>query len=215
MPNGQNARHRSEGPVAGEVAMQVWRLTALMLCAVLASACSTGGTPRRVGTTASTATSTSRPTRSTTTTTKPSVTYRVRRGDSLTTIANLFRVPISVIAKRNHIVNADRVAAGLVLMIPPAPPVTLMVSPPRGAPGQAFHFTVSGVQPTETITFEIDSAAGRYRGGPHIAANGSVTATYQTASGDPTGLYGVTATGNMGTTVRASFTVVAATTNHT
>jgi LysM repeat protein len=196
--------------------MQVWRLTALILSAVLAtSACSTGGTARRVGATASTATSTSRSTRPTTTTTKPSVTYRVRRGDSLSAIANLFRVPISVIEKRNHIVNADRVAAGLVLVIPPAPPVTLAVTPPRGEPGQSFHFTVIGVQPTETIIFEIDSAAGRYRGRPHVAVNGTVTATYQTGSSDPTGLYGVTANGNMGTTVRSSFQVVAPTTNHT
>jgi len=194
--------------------MRVWRLTALILSAVLVGACSTGGTTRRAGATSSTATSTSRPTRPTTTT-RPSVTYRVRRGDSLTTIADLFRVPISVIVKRNHIVNPDRVAAGVVLVIPPAPPMKLVVTPSRGEPGQAFQLKVSGVQPTETITFEIDSAAGRYHGGPHTSANGTVTATYQTASGDPTGLYGVTATANTGTTVRSSFVVVAPTTNPT
>lgn len=197
--------------------MQVWRLTALIISAVLLGACSTAGTARRFGATASTATSTSRPTRptSTTTTTRPSLTYRVRRGDSLTTIANLFRVPMSVIVKRNHIVNPGRVAEGVVLVIPPAPPVKLVVTPSRGEPGQAFQFKLSGVQPTETIIFEIDSAAGRYRGGPHTSASGTVTATYQTASGDPAGLYGVTANGNMGTTVRSSFRVVASTTNHT
>jgi len=143
------------------------------------------------------------------------VTYRVRRGDSLTTIANRFRVPISVIAKRNHIANPDRVAEGRVLVIPPAPPLKLVVTPSRGEPGQAFQFRLTGVQPTETITFEIDSSAGRYRGGPHDAANGTVTATYQTASGDAAGLYRVTANGNLGTTVHSSFRVVAPAPEHT
>ena len=65
--------------------------------------------------------------------------------------------------------------------------------------------------PSETIRFEIDSATGKYTGGPHTAsADGAVTATYQTDLAGPTGIYNVTATGNLGTTVRAGFVVVAA-----
>ena len=143
----------------------------------------------------------------------PLIIYRVKRGDSLTKIANHFHVPISAIVSRNHIANPDRLSEGQTLLIPPAPPLKLIITPPEGQPGQAFQLKLTGAVPSETIRFEIDSATGKYTGGPHTAsADGAVTATYQTDLAGPTGIYNVTATGNLGTTVRAGFVVVAAAT---
>jgi len=151
-----------------------------------------------------------------TTTTAPLIIYRVKRGDSLTKIANHFRVPISAIVSRNQIANPDRLTEGQTLLIPPAPPLKLIVTPREGQPGQAFQLKLTGAVPSETIRFEIDSATRKHTGGPHTAsADGAVTATYQTDLAGPTGIYIVTATGNLGTTVRAGFVVVAAATTHT
>jgi LysM repeat protein len=196
--------------VASRAATAAGRLAGVAISVVLAAGCSAGSSARRVGASASTGASTSTTARPTTTTI-PLITYRVKRGDSLTKIAERFRVSVSAIVRRNHIANPDRVAAGRVLVIPPAPPLMLVVTPVRGAAGQTFHLKLSGARPSETIRFEIDSSAGKYRGGPHTApADGAVTATYQTAFGDATGIHNDIATGDMGTTVRASFRVVAA-----
>jgi lipoprotein NlpD len=146
-----------------------------------------------------------------TATTTPPITYRVKRGDTLTTIAHHFHVAISAIASANHVANPDRLTEGQALRIPPAPPVKLVVTPRKGHAGQDFQFELTGAIPSETIKFEIDSSTGKYTGGPHTAsADGAVTATYQPALTDPTGIYNVTATGNQGTRVRAGFLVVAA-----
>ncbi len=152
----------------------------------------------------------------TTTTTIPSIAYRVKRGDTLTKIASHFRVSVSAIVSANSVANPDRLTEGQTLRIPPAPPLKLVVSPPDGQAGQAFQLKLTGSVPSETITFEIGSASGKYTGGPHTAsADGTVTATYQTAPAGPTGIYNVTATGNLGTMVRATFVVAAATTAST
>ena len=146
----------------------------------------------------------------TTTTTLPSITYQVRRGDSLIGIANRFHEPLSTIMRRNHIANQDHLAEGQKLVITPFAGVALVVTPPQGRPGRAFHFALRGATPGETITFKIDSPAGSYTGGPHTAAaNGTVTASYQPASSDPAGVYHVTATGTLGTTTQATFRLVA------
>jgi LysM domain. len=158
--------------------------------------------------------STSTTTTATTTTTTPLIIYRVKRGDSLTKIANHFRVSISAIVSRNQIANPDRLSEGQTLLIPPAPPLKLIITPPEGQPGQAFQLKLTGAVPSETIRFEIDSATGKYTGGPHTASSdGAVTTTYQTDLAGPTGTYNVTATGNLGTTVRAGFVIVAAATH--
>jgi LysM repeat protein len=160
-----------------------------------------------VHTTASTGTSVATPT------TTPPITYRVKRGDTLTTIAHHFRVAISAIASANHVANPDRLTEGQSLRIPPAPPLKLVVTPPKGPAGQAFQLKLTGAIPSEAIKFEIDSSTRKYTGGPHTAsADGAVTATYQTALSDPTGIYSVTVAGNQGTTVRAGFLVIAAAT---
>jgi LysM repeat protein len=137
----------------------------------------------------------------------------VKRGDTLTKIAQHFHVSISAIVSGNHVAHPDRLTEGQTLLIPPAPPLKLVVTPREGQAGQAFQLELTGAVPSETIKFEIDSTAGKYTGGPHTAsAAGAVSATYQTSLGGPARTYIVTATGNKGTTVRAGFRVVAATT---
>jgi LysM repeat protein len=163
---------------------------------------------RRVTGTVSSTVSTRTTTTAATTTTAPLIVYRVKPGDSLTKIADHFHVPVSAIVARNHIANPNRLSQGQTLLIPPAPPLKLTITPPKGQAGQAFQLELTGAVPSETIRFEIDSATRKYTGGPHTAsADGAVTATYQTDLAGPTGTYNVTATGNLGTTIRARFVV--------
>jgi LysM repeat protein len=184
----------------------------LLIVIVVVAARRTSDRTRRVTATSSTV-STSSTTTATATTTTPLVIYRVKRGDSLTKISNRFRVSISALVSRNHIANPNRLSEGQVLVIPPAPPLKLIVTPSEGQAGQAFQLKLTGAVPSETIRFEIDSATGKYTGGPHtVSADGAVTATYQTDLAGPTGRYNVTAAGNLGTIVRAGFVVVAAST---
>ena len=145
----------------------------------------------------------------TTATTAPVITYHVKRGDTLSAIASHFGVPVSVIIQRNQIANPDRLTEGQALQIPPAPPILLVVTPVKGAPGQGFELKLTGAKPSEAITFEIDSPNGKYKGHPHTASTpGVVTATYQTAPTDRPGNYVVIATGTKGSTARAGFAVV-------
>jgi LysM repeat protein len=203
-------------PSRGEVTSAgtlIGRLTVAGMCVALMAACSTSGHTRPLAATVTSTVSTSTTVKATTTTTVPHNIYRVKRGDTLSKIANQFRVSISVIIARNHVANADQLREGQTLVIPPAPPRKLAVSPRDGQQGQAFQIVLTGAVPGETIKFEIDSAKGKYTGGPHIAsADGAVIATYQVALSDPTGVYNVTATGNRGTTIRATFVVTAAAT---
>lgn len=169
-----------------------------------------GSTARPAATTTSGVTPTRTTPGPTTTTSLPSIRYQVRRGESLIQIANRFHEPLAAIMRRNRIANADHLAEGQTLVITPFAGLTLVVTPPQGRPGRAFQLALRGATPGETIIFKIDSPAGTYTGGPHVAAaNGTVTATYQPASGDPTGVYRVTATGTLGTTIQATFRLVA------
>ena len=167
----------------------------------------------------------------TTTTTAPFSTYVVKAGDSLGLIAKRLNVPLSTILAMNHLPDPNRIAAGLVLTLPPTtttttvsttttvPPTTkplptsasgrLTVSPGRGRAGTTFTFKVTGAQPTETVTFEIDSPNGqKFTGPPHpTGPDGSVSASYFTQQVDPVGTYNVVATGNQGTSATASFRV--------
>jgi LysM repeat protein len=180
----------------------------LVLIVIVVVAVRRSGRTRSVTGTVSSTVSTSTTTTATTTTTTPLIIYRVKPGDSLTKIANHFHVPISAIVSRNHIANPNRLSQGQTLLIPPAPPLKLTITPPHAQPGQAFQLKLTGAVPSETIRFEIDSATRKYTGGPHTAsADGSVTATYQTDLAGPTGIYNVTATGSLGTTSQARFVV--------
>jgi LysM repeat protein len=144
------------------------------------------------------------------TTIPPTTAYVVKRGDTLSAIARRFHVAISAIESENHLANPDVLTAGATLRIPNAPPVKLAVEPAIGPHGRVFTIHLTGAIPSEQITFAIDSPTGRYSGAPHVAGDdGSVSTTYQTATGDPTGPYTVTAHGGQGTDAKDTFFVTA------
>ena len=133
--------------------------------------------------------------------------YQVEPGDTLGAIAKRFGVTVDAIVAASHLSNRDQLTVGQVLMIPPAPPVGLNVSPPDGPPGTTVQLTVTGAHNGESITFEVDSPSGaKFTGPPHTASSdGSVTATYQTTPQNPLGTYTVTAKGSQGTNGQGSF----------
>jgi LysM repeat protein len=172
--------------------------------AVLLAACSSGSHHTARSTKRTTASSTT--VVPTTTTAAPPITYQVKRGDSLTALAQFFGVTPAVIVAANHL-NGDQLTAGQVLQIPSRPPAQLVVTPPDAPIGHAFKLNLTGAKAGEIVTLEIDTPdGGKYSGSPHTTAqDGSVTATYQTASGDTAGTYTVVATGDHGTSLRATF----------
>lgn len=175
-----------------------WFITATFV--VLMTACGHG--PAHVSQSSSSA-----PGPSTTTTTAPPTNYQVKRGDTLGAIARQFGVPIDAIVAANHLTSQDTLAEGQVLVIPPPPPVQLAVLPADGQPGATILLKLTGAKSTETITFEVDAPSGKkFTGPPHTpAADGSVTANYQTTPQDPPGTYQVGAKGSAGTTAQAAF----------
>jgi len=133
-------------------------------------------------------------TRVVTTTTTTFVTYRVRSGDTLTTIASRYRVSSSSIVDLNHISNPDFLAEGRLLRIPPAPPLRLVVTPHTGTAGQAFELKLTGAAPGGQINFDVHSPTGTFTGPAHtVDADGTVNATYQTGDADPAGIYRIVA----------------------
>jgi LysM repeat protein len=143
-----------------------------------------------------------------TTTTAPPRSYQAKRGDTLTSIAKQFGVPISAILTINHLADPDHLVEGQSLLIPPVPPKRLEITPLAAQAGATFTFTLTGAWPSENVTFEIDGPNTKSTGPPHAAsADGTVTATYATSGGDTPGVYTVVANGDEGTTTRASFQV--------
>jgi LysM repeat protein len=141
-----------------------------------------------------------------TTTTTPQTTYQVKRGDTLSAIARQFGVSNAAIAVANQLGSEDRITEGQTLIIPPAPPAGLAVTPPDGIAGHTFTFTLTGAKNGETVVFEIVAPGGRvFTGSPHTASrDGLVTTTYM-SSGDSPGTYEVVATGDRGTSLRGSY----------
>ena len=208
----------------GLTSAKLYRYLAVTVAGAAVVAASCGGGKHQT-------TATTRPApKITTTTTAPFSTYVVKAGDSLGLIAKRLNVPLSTILAMNHLPDPNRIAAGLVLTLPPTtttttvsttttvpsttrPPTSasgrLTVSPGRGRAGTTFTFKVTGAQPTETVTFEIDSPNGqKFTGPPHpTGPDGSVSASYFTQQVDPVGTYNVVATGNQGTSATASFRV--------
>jgi LysM repeat protein len=145
----------------------------------------------------------------TTVTFGPSRTYRVRVGDTLTTIARRRHVTPDAIARLNNLANADRIHPGETLKIPAALPVELAVDPPSGPQGAAFQFRLTGATPGDRIRFRVRSPTSVFTGRAHdVTSSGAVTATYQTGSDEKSGRFRVTATGSSGTVAHASFEVV-------
>jgi LysM repeat protein len=182
-----------------------WLIVSLMLVA-LVDGCSSG---RKSATTRVFATTTT--VGISTTTTVPRVLYRVRAGDTLSAIAQRLHVSASAIIERNRLTNPDRLALGQTLVIPPPAPLALIVMPARGHVGDSFELKLTGAAAGETIVYEIRSPKGTFKGEPHTASDaGEVDATYRTSFGDRPGVYKVTASGNRGTTMHATFRVFAA-----
>jgi LysM repeat protein len=143
-----------------------------------------------------------------TTTTLGPVSYQVRRGDNLTTIARRFGVPIEMIVAANQLTNQDSLAEGQILRIPPAPPITLVVTPGSTTPGRGVQLKLGGAKRSESVTFRIDSPIGSFTGPAHTAADdGTVSTTYTPPLDAPPGLYTVSASGTQGTTAQATFEV--------
>jgi LysM repeat protein len=148
------------------------------------------------------------PSTAATTTTVSSTNYVVKRGDTITSIARQFHLPIAVIVAANRLADPDHLVEGQTLLIPPSPPVQLAITPPEAQVGASFELKLTGAQPSEAVTFEIDTPDSKYTGPPHTAsADGVVTTTYQTAVANPPGVYNVVAKGNQGTTTQATFRV--------
>jgi LysM repeat protein len=190
----------------------VHALVLAIACMTAVNACSTSSKHSSSRSPKSGTTTSTRPVTATTPTTLALQRYQLKRGDTLASVAKRFRVSIAAILFVNHIPDANRVTEGQTLVIPPAPPLALVVKPAQGSPGQAFQFQLTGAQPSEIVVFEIDKPAGKYVGAPHTAADdGTVGATYNTATTDPAGTYVVKAHGTQGTAVQATFQVVNAT----
>jgi LysM repeat protein len=145
------------------------------------------------------------------TTTGAPIAYQVERGDTLTAIAARFGVSAKAIVAVNQIADQDHLAEGQSLLIPPPPPVQLVITPGATTPGGRVRLKLMGAKASEIVIFEIDSPTEKFTGPPHTASDdGTVTATYEPAFGDPTGTYSVMANGNQATTAHASFRVDAA-----
>jgi LysM repeat protein len=190
--------------IAGRASLQAApRRLLASVCVILLTACSHQTSHSTQSSSAAPISSTA----STTTTTTTQVSYQVQRGDSLIAIAKRFGVTLDAIIAANNLTNQDQLTEGQVLVIPPAPPIKLDVSPPNAQPGAVFQLTLTGAQSSESVTFEIDSpSGGKFTGPPHTAsADGSVTAKYQTTPQGVPGTYTVAATGARGTAVHASF----------
>jgi LysM repeat protein len=150
----------------------------------------------------------SRPTEPATTTTLGPVNYQVRRGDTLTVIARRFGVSIETIVAANQLANQDSLTEGQVLRIPPAPPVTLVVTPGSTTPGRGVHLELGGAKRSESVTFRVDSPTGSFTGPAHTAADdGTVSTTYTPPLDAPPGLYTVSVSGTQGTSAQATFEV--------
>jgi LysM repeat protein len=163
-----------------------------------------GPTGRR----ATTTTTTTRP--PTTTTSKPrgTVQYTVQQGDTLSAIARRFHTSTGAIVLANKLLTPDRLTVGQVLTIPPEVPIRLTVKPAKVAPGGSADLALSGAQPGERITFQIQTPTGSFTGPAHVAgADGTVTATYSVNATDPAGNYLVVARGDQGTSATAALVV--------
>jgi LysM repeat protein len=146
-----------------------------------------------------------RRTRSTTTTTAPPVTYQVRRGDSLTRIAQQFHTSVPAIVALNRIIDPDALTEGQQLTMPPPSAVRIKTRLVDGSATAGVELALIGAQPSELVTFQIVLPDGSTNtGAPHSASSeGVVTATYSAEIAP--GTYRIVATGTAGTTAEKTF----------
>jgi LysM repeat protein len=153
------------------------------------------------------------------TTTLPAVTtstlgvqeYTVQSGDTLVAIAERFGISVSTIQDTNEeLTSPDALVVGQVLKIPPPRIPALVVVPATIEVGDTVRIKLTGAQAFEQITFEITSTAEQFTGRSHTATKGGkVITSYELAPDDVLGTYTVTADGDQGTTVQATFVVEA------
>ncbi|HMK12907.1 MAG TPA: LysM domain-containing protein [Acidimicrobiales bacterium] len=93
---------------------------ATALAVALLTACGGGGSDGAAAATTAVITTTS--TTIATTTTATEVTYVIAKGDSLSKIAKKFNMTVAQLITINNIKDADKIEAGQVLIIVPAPP---------------------------------------------------------------------------------------------
>jgi len=92
-----------------------------------------------------------------------------------------------------------------------APPLVLTVTPTVAPAGTSFHLHLSGLLPTDVVTFSIAAQGGHpYTGPTHVPApDGTVAAAYETLPTDTLGLYVVLAHTASGRGAFATFHVAA------
>jgi LysM repeat protein len=157
----------------------------------------------------STSSTTAAPT-TTTTVLRKTVQYTVVQGDTLSAIARRFHVSTAAIVFANKGLNPDRLTIGQALTIPPEIPVRLVVKPAAVAPGSTASLALSGAQPGERVTFEIQTPTGTFKGPVHTAGpDGRVNTTYAPNATDPPGSYQVVAHGDQDTFATAALVVSA------
>ena len=142
--------------------------------------------------------------RTTTTTAAGPTTYTVKRGDTLTSIAQQFGVRVADLRAANtQLADPDNLVEGEVVTIPVASKPVLTVTT---AADNAFQlqFRLTGARPGEQVEFVVGTPNGSFNGPPHVADNsGTVSAAYD--AGGLAGDYLVLATGNQGSVARADF----------
>jgi LysM repeat protein len=144
----------------------------------------------------------------TSSTTGAPIQYEVRRGDTLTSIAQRFGVSAKRIIDRNKLTNPDTLAEGQTLTIPAAAPTALTIAPSSVTAGGSVALTMTGAKPQEVVKFEVTSPAGTFTGPPHTATDdGKVEGSYDVGFSDPAGTYTVVGRGNLGTVVQGTFRV--------
>jgi LysM repeat protein len=154
---------------------------------------------------------TTRASSTTSTTTRPPFTYSVKPGNTLTALAVFFGVSKSDIIAANPNLNPDHLVEGQTLVIPSPRAVTLVVKPREVVVGGSLRLKLTGAKDFENVTFEFQRPTAPFVGPAHAASEtGVVTTTYKLGIADPPGTYTVTAKGDQGTLVRATFNVKAA-----
>ena len=167
-----------------------------------------GGGEDQAGTGSESAAETTPVTRAPPPTTGEPINYQIQRGDTLTSIADQFNVTTAAIIEANEFANPDQLTEGAILVIPPAPPVELVITPLRIRAGETAELTLTGAKPSETVAFAITSPAGTFTGPPHAASEeGTVMTTYTPDRGAPEGVYKVVALGDEGTIAEAAVQV--------
>jgi len=139
-----------------------------------------------------------------TTTTAGPTTYTVRRGDTLTSVAQQFGVRVSDLRAANtQLADPDNLVEGDVLTIPLSSKPALTATSAVDSPFQ-LQFQLTGARPGEQVVFIVATPDGSFTGPAHIADNaGMVTAAYD--AGGVAGDYLVLAKGTQGSVARADF----------